>query len=228
VTKKDLAKYFDHTNLKPFATETDIKKLCKEAKKYGFFSVCVNPSYVRLAKKLLKGSDVKVCTVVGFPLGATTTETKVFETKQAIKNGTDEIDMVINIGALKNGDYNFVKKDIQKVVKAAKNKPVKVIIECCYLTDKEKEKACILTKKAGANFVKTSTGFGKSPSGGPSGATLKDVRLMKKTFGGDVKAAGGIRTLEQAIEFIKAGATRLGCSASVEIMEEFKKKKGGY
>jgi len=226
VIKKDLAKYFDHTNLKPFATKADIEKLCNEAKKYGFFSVCVNPSYVRLAKKLLKGSDVKVCTVVGFPLGATTTETKVFETKQAIKNGADEIDMVINIGALKDKDYCLVEEDISEVVKAAKNKPVKVIIECCYLTDKEKKMACYLAQAAGASFVKTSTGFGKNPYGGPNGATLEDVKLMWKAFNGKIKAAGGIRTLEQVRDFIDEGANRLGCSKSVEIMEEFKKR--GY
>lgn len=219
MTKEEFAKYFDHTNLKPTATDNDIKRLCEEAKKYGFASVCINLCWVKLAKGLLKSTGVKVCTVVGFPLGATTTETKVFETKQAIKNGADEIDMVINVGALKYTDDDFVREDIKAVVKAAKGRIVKVIIECCYLTDEEKKRACELAKKAGANFVKTSTGFG------PSGAMVEDIRLMKEVFGGDVKAAGGIKTLEQVKQFIEAGATRLGASASVEIMEEFKENK---
>lgn len=218
MTKKELAKFFDHTNLNPTATKLDIKKLCDEAKKYGFFSVCMHPCYVLWAKMCLEGSKVKVCTVIGFPLGASITDVKVFETKEAIKDGADEIDMVINIGALKI-NHPIVEESIRKVVKAAKGKIVKAIIECCYLTDEEKRRACKIAKKAGAHFVKTSTGFG------PSGATVKDVKLMKKAFGGDVKAAGGIRTLKDALAMIKAGATRLGCSASVEIMEEFERSK---
>lgn len=216
---KNLNKYFDHTNLKPTATEDDIRKLCKEAMQYDFATVCINSSYVELANELLEDAYTEVCTVVGFPLGAASTEAKICETKQAIKDGADEIDMVINIGALKNKDYGFVQKDIQEVVVAANGKTVKVIIECCYLTDKEKKKACELVKKAGAHFVKTSTGFGSS------GATIKDVRLMKKAFNGDVKAAGGIRTLEDAQAMIEAGATRLGVSAGVEIMKEFAEEK---
>lgn len=224
-----LAKYFDHTNAtKPIATEKDIRKTCEEAKKYGFFSVCVNPCYVKFVKKILKNSGVKVCSVVGFPLGANTTETKVFETKQAIKNGADEIDMVINIGAMKGKKYRFVEKDIQEVVKAARDRVVKVIIECCYLTNREKKKACEIAKRAGAHFVKTSTTLGTG------GATIEDVKLMKKAFGGDVhpvrcslsngvKAAGGIRTLDQVRQFIKAGASRIGASESVEIMKELEK-----
>ena len=223
--KEELAKYFDHTSLKAFVTESDIKKLCDEAKEYGFASVCINSSYVKLAKELLKGSEVKIAVVVGFPLGAVTTKTKAFEAKQAIKNGADEIDMVINVGALKDKKEDFVKNDIGAVVKAAKNRIVKVIIECCYLTDEEKRRACVLARQAGANFVKTSTGFGKNPTGGPNGATIEDVKLMKEVFGGDVKAAGGIGTLKDVKEFVEAGATRIGASASVAIMEEMKEEK---
>lgn len=222
---KNLNKYFDHTNLKPTATEDDIKKLCEEAIQYNFATVCVNSSRVKLAKECFRNSKVKVCSVVGFPLGAVSTEAKALETKQAIKDGADEIDMVINIGALKDGKYGFVEKDIRKVIKAARGKIVKVIIECCYLTDKEKKTACIRAKKAGAHFVKTSTGFGSPPEGVPKGATIEDVKLMKEVFRGDVKAAGGIGTLKQAREFIQAGATRIGASASVAIMEEFEKEK---
>lgn len=225
ITKEELAKYFDHTNLKPTAQNSDIEKLCKEAKKYGFATVCVNPDKVWWAKELLRGSEVKVCTVVGFPFGACASETKAFETKQAIKNGAEEIDMVINIGALKDGGYIPVLEDITGVVEAAKGRIVKVIIECCYLTDEEKKEACELAKKAGAHFVKTSTGFGKPPEGVPKGATIEDVKLMKEVFGGDVKAAGGIGTLEDTLAMIEAGATRIGASASVKIMEEFEKEK---
>lgn len=220
---KNLNKYFDHTNLKPTATEDDIKRLCEEAIQYNFAAVCVNSFRVGLARECLKNSKVKVCSVVGFPLGANSTEAKVFDTKQAIKDGADEIDMVINVGALKDGKYGFVEKDIRKVVKAARGKIVKVIIECCYLTDKEKKAACIRAKKAGAHFVKTSTGFGSPPEGVPKGATIGDVKLMKEVFKGDVKAAGGIGTLKDAEAMIGAGATRIGVSASVAIMEELKK-----
>lgn len=225
VNMKNLNKYFDHTALKAFATEDDIKKLCEEARKYRFVSVCINSSRVKLAEELLKGSGVKVCSVVGFPLGAASTEAKAFETKQAIKDGADEIDMVINVGALKDGKYGFVGKDIREVVKAARRKIVKVIIECCYLTNKEKKTACIRAKKAGAHFVKTSTGFGSPPEGASKGATIEDVKLMKEVFGGDVKAAGGIGTLEDAKAMIRAGATRIGASASVAIMKELETEK---
>lgn len=211
----ELAKYIDHTLLKPNATEAEIIKLCEEAKKYGFASVCVNPSYVSLASKLLKGSSVKVCTVVGFPLGATSTFTKVMETRDAIANGANEIDMVINVGALKSKNYDLVKSDIARVVEAAAGNCVKVIIETALLTNEEKIKACELAKEAGADFVKTSTGFSSG------GATVEDVELMRKVVGPNmgVKASGGIRDYQTAQQMIKAGATRIGASASVAIIK---------
>ena len=212
-----IAKYIDHTNLKPYATREDIIKLCEEAKKYGFYAVCVNPYRVKLAKEQLKGTDIKVASVIGFPLGATPTEVKVFEAKRALEDGADELDMVINIGALKDKDYDYVKKEIEEVVKVAHERGavVKVIIETCYLTDEEKEIACRLAMEAGADFVKTSTGFGTR------GATVEDVRLMRRVVGDKlgVKAAGGIRTYEQALEMIKAGANRIGTSSGVKIVE---------
>lgn len=227
--KKNLAKYFDHTNAtKPTATPDDIRKTCEEAKKYGFASVCVNSHFVKLVKECLKGSKVKVCSVIGFPMGMNTTEVKVFETKKAIKDGADEIDMVINIGEMKGGNYKFVEEDIRAIVKTAEGKTVKVILECCYLIDEEKKKACELAKKAGAHFVKTSTTMGKPADNRFDGATVEDVRLMKKAFGSDVKAAGGISTLKDALAFIEAGATRLGASRSVNIVEEAKKKNMLY
>jgi len=217
---KTLASYIDHTNLKAFATREDIKKLCDEAKEHGFYAVCVNPYRVKDAAEFLKGSDVKVASVVGFPLGATFTETKVQETIMAIKNGASEIDMVINIGALKDGDYELVEKDIREVVNAAHSMGaiVKVIIETCYLSDEEKRKACELARKAGADFVKTSTGFGSS------GAKVEDVRLMREVVGEEmgVKAAGGIHTAEEAIAMIEAGATRIGASRSVDIIKSLR------
>jgi len=219
--KIDIAKYIDHTNLKPYATKGDIIKLCGEAKKYGFYAVCVNPYRVKLAKEQLKGTDVKVASVIGFPLGATPTEVKVFEAKKALEDGADELDMVINIGALKDKDYNYVKRDIEEVVKVAHEKGaiVKVIIETCYLTNEEKETACKLAMEAGADFVKTSTGFGTG------GATVEDIKLMRKVVRDKlgVKAAGGIRTYEQALEMIKAGADRIGTSSGVKIVEGAKK-----
>ncbi len=215
--KEDISRYIDHTNLRAYATEDDIIRLCDEAKEYGFYAVCVNPYRVRLAKERLKGTDVKVASVIGFPLGATPTEVKVFEAKKALEDGADELDMVINIGALKDGNYEYVRKDIEEVVKVAREKGaiVKVIIETCYLTDEEKVKACELAKEAGAHFVKTSTGFGTG------GATVEDVRLMRKVVGPEmgVKAAGGIRTYEQAVAMIEAGATRIGTSSGVKIVE---------
>lgn len=192
MNKREIAKYIDHTNLKPYATKEDIIKLCDEAIEYGFYAVCVNPYRVKLAKDYLreKNANIKVASVIGFPLGATPTEVKVFEAKKALDDGADELDMVINIGALKDKDYEYVKNDIAEVVKVAHERgaKVKVIIETCYLTEEEKVKACELAKEAGADFVKTSTGFG---TGG--GATVEDVRLMRKVVGPEigVKAAGG-------------------------------------
>ncbi|MCE5098120.1 deoxyribose-phosphate aldolase [Staphylococcus devriesei] len=209
------AKLIDHTLLKPESTREQITKIVDEAKEYGFKSVCVNPTHVMYVAKELKDSDVLVCTVIGFPLGATTTEVKIFETEDAIKNGASEIDMVINVGALKDGRYEDVQKDIEGVVGAANGKTVKVIIETVLLTDEEKVKACELAKAAGADFVKTSTGF----AGG--GATPEDVKLMKDTVGNEleVKASGGVRNLEDFSKMIEAGATRIGASAGVQIIQ---------
>ena len=214
--KQQLAKMIDHTILKPEADKASIEKLCKEALEYNFASVCINPTNVELAAKLLKGSEVKVCTVIGFPLGANTMEVKAFETKDAIAKGADEVDMVINIGRLKDKDYEYVEKDIKAVVDAADKKAVtKVIIETCLLTEEEKVKACELAKKAGADFVKTSTGFSTG------GATPEDIKLMRETVGPDmgVKASGGVRSIEDAEAVIKNGATRIGASASIAICE---------
>ena len=214
VSDPKIAGMIDHTLLKPDATVEQIRKLCEEAKMYKFASVCINPTHVALASKLLEGTEVKVCTVIGFPLGASTPTAKAIETRDAIANGAHEIDMVINIGALKSGDDELVRRDIQAVVDAAKGKAiVKVILETALLTDEEKVKACLLAKMAGADFVKTSTGFG------PSGATVEDVALMRKTVGPEmgVKAAGGIRSFETAKAMVEAGATRIGASASIAI-----------
>jgi deoxyribose-phosphate aldolase len=213
----ELAKMIDHTLLKPDATQEQIAQLCYEARKYGFASVCVNPTWVELCAQLLKGSPVKVCTVIGFPLGATAPEVKAFETQTALRQGASEIDMVINIGALKARDLELVAKDIRGVVTAAhaEGAIVKVIIEAVLLTDEEKTIACLLSKEAGADFVKTSTGFASG------GATVHDVELMRKTVGPEmgVKAAGGVRTYEDAENMIKAGATRIGASAGVKIIQ---------
>lgn len=219
--QKQLAKMIDYTLLKPDAKRDDIIKLCKEAIKYNFAAVCINPFYVSLAAKLLEGTPVKVCTVIGFPLGANTPQVKAFEAKNAIKNGAQELDMVINIGALKSGDYELVKQDINGVVKAAKvsrDTMVKVILETGFLTDTEKVNACKLAKEAGADFVKTSTGFSAG------GATVHDVKLMRKAIGRSigVKASGGIRTFKDAMTMIKAGADRIGTSSGVAIIEDFK------
>ncbi|HEM2652152.1 TPA: deoxyribose-phosphate aldolase [Streptococcus suis] len=209
-----LNKYIDHTILKPETTQEQVEKILAEAKEYDFASVCVNPTWVALAAESLKDSDVKVCTVIGFPLGANTPAVKAFETKDAISNGADEIDMVINIGALKTGNYDLVLEDIKAVVAASGDKLVKVIIEACLLTDDEKVKACQLSQEAGADYVKTSTGFSTG------GATVADVALMRKTVGPDmgVKASGGARSYEDAIAFIEAGASRIGASSGVAIM----------
>ncbi|WP_374722210.1 deoxyribose-phosphate aldolase [Peribacillus tepidiphilus] len=209
------AKMIDHTLLKAEATQEQIIKLCAEAKKYGFASVCVNPVWVKTATEELKGSDVKVCTVIGFPLGSNTPETKAFEAKNAIENGATEVDMVINIGALKDKNDELVERDIRAVVDTAKGKAlVKVIIETCLLTVEEKVRACELAVKAGADFVKTSTGFSTH------GATVEDVALMRKTVGPDigVKASGGVRDLNDLKSMVEAGANRIGTSSGVKIM----------
>ena len=210
-----LNKYIDHTLLKADASQEQIETLIEEAKKYDFASVCVNPTWVHFAAQALKATDVKVCTVIGFPLGANTPELKAFETSDAIQNGANEVDMVINIGALKSRNFDLVERDIRAVVEAAEGTLVKVIIETCLLTDDEKVKACQIAQKAGADFVKTSTGFSTG------GATVADVALMRKTVGPDmgVKASGGARSYEDALAFIKAGATRIGASSGVAIME---------
>ena len=209
-----LNKYIDHTILKPETTQEQVEKILSEAKEYDFASVCVNPTWVSLAAESLKDTDVKVCTVIGFPLGANTSAVKAFETEDAIANGADEIDMVINVGALKAGNDALVLDDIKAVVDASGDKLVKVIIEACLLTDDEKVRACQLSKEAGADYVKTSTGFSTG------GATVADVTLMRKTVGPDmgVKASGGARSYEDAIAFIEAGASRIGASSGVAIM----------
>jgi deoxyribose-phosphate aldolase len=224
-TDGQVAYMIDHTLLKPEASQDEIAQLCYEARKYNFASVCVNPAYVKLCAQLLKGSPVDVCTVVGFPLGATPTDVKVFEAQQAIREGATEIDMVINVGAVKSKDYELVERDIASVARAchAGNAILKVIIEAALLTDEEKIVASQLAKVAGADFVKTSTGFG------PGGATMEDVALMRRVVGPDigVKAAGGIRTAEDARRMIEAGATRIGASASVKIVGEAPKLRRG-
>ena len=223
---QEVARMIDHTLLKPEATPKEIETLCEEAKTYNFASVCINPSYVPMCKDLLSGSKVKVCTVIGFPLGATTTETKRFEAEQALKNGAQEIDMVINIGMLKQGENEYVFNDINQVVLAAKKfgAVCKVIIESAILTDEEKIKACILAKEAKADFVKTSTGFSKG------GATAGDVALMRYVVGSSVgvKASGGIRTTEDAKLMIASGADRIGASASVKIVGGSASAGAGY
>ena len=215
----DIAKYIDHTILKPEATIEEVKKLCREAKEYNFASVCVNSCYTKLVSTELRGSDVKTCVVIGFPLGAMTKEAKEFETNDAIKNGANEIDMVINVGALKDRNYALVKEDIEAVVNGAKGKAVvKVIIETCLLTEEEKIKACEIAKEAKADFVKTSTGFSTG------GATVEDIALMRKTVGEElgVKASGGVRDYKAAIAMINAGASRIGSSNSIVIVNESK------
>lgn len=212
----NIASMIDHTILKPEARKSDIEKLCKEAKEYKFKAVCVNPFYVSLCKELLKGTDVKIATVIGFPLGANTKEVKAFEAKDAISNGADEVDMVINIGALKDGDLETVKEDIDEVVRVSKaSVKVKVIIETALLNKEEKIKACELVMHSGADFVKTSTGFSSG------GATLEDVELMKSIVKDNIqiKASGGIRDLQTAKDMIEKGASRLGTSSGVKIVK---------
>lgn len=212
----NISSMIDHTLLKPDATKEDIKKLCNEAKEYKLFSVCINPQYVRLAKECLNGSNVKVATVIGFPLGSNTKEVKAFEAQDAINNGADELDMVINIGALKDRDYDTVRDDIKAVVTAAKGKAlVKVIIETCLLGKEEKIAACKLALEAGADFVKTSTGFSTG------GAKVEDIKLMKEVVKDKmgIKASGGIRDAKTALAMIEAGATRIGASSSIAIVK---------
>ncbi|MEN8172172.1 MAG: deoxyribose-phosphate aldolase [Chloroflexota bacterium] len=212
-----LSKYIDHTLLKPAAVPDQIEQLCSEAREYEFASVCINPTHVKLSSELLKDSPVKVCTVIGFPLGASASETKTFETEIATRDGASEIDMVVNIGALKAKDHDLVTKDIQSVVDTAHaaGAIVKVIIETSLLTDHEKETACLLSKEAGADFVKTSTGF----SGG--GATVEDIALMRRVVGPEmgVKASGGVKNYNDAVKMIAAGATRIGASAGIKIVQ---------
>ena len=211
----NIASYIDHTMLAPQATVSQIRKLCEEAVKYHFASVCVNSCHVALCAELLKGTGVNVCTVVGFPLGAMSTKAKAFEAECAVADGAVEIDMVINVGALKDENWTFVEDDIRAVKKACGGKLLKVILETCLLTDDEIVRACQLSEAAGADYVKTSTGFSKG------GATAEAVSLMRKTVGDrlGVKASGGIRDRERALKMIEAGASRLGCSAGVKIME---------
>lgn len=213
----------DHTLLKADATRDEVIKLCDEARKYSFASVCINPSNVKLSSECLRGTPVKVCTVIGFPLGATTSMTKAMETRDAIANGASEIDMVINVGGLKAGNYELVKKDIEAVIEAAQGALVKVIIETALLTDEEKVRACELSMKAGAHFVKTSTGFSSG------GAKAEDIALMARTVAPKrlgVKASGGIRTYDDLVKMVRAGATRVGASASVKILEEARARAG--
>jgi deoxyribose-phosphate aldolase len=212
--KYELASMIDHTLLKPEAAPAAIERLCEEAAQYHFASVCVQPSYVKLAAQCLQGSPVKVCTVIGFPLGVNQTSIKAYEAAQAVKDGAEELDMVLHIGALKSRDDEYVYKDIKAVVEAASGKVVKVILETGYLSSEEKQRACRIVKDAGAHFVKTSTGFG------PGGATVEDIALMRETVGPDfgVKASGGVRTSEDAMHMIKAGANRIGTSAGPSLV----------
>lgn len=215
MTRENLAKMIDHTNLNPTSTESDIRKLCKEAMEYNFYSVCINPTWVSYAKNILGGSNIKICTVIGFPLGATTSEIKASETRNAIRNGADEIDMVINIGFLKGPNINIFERDIEMVRKACEKNILKVIIETCLLNEKEKILACQISKKLNTDFVKTSTGFSTK------GATIEDIKLMRKILGKGtgIKASGGIKNYQNAVAMINAGANRIGTSKGVSIVE---------
>ncbi len=211
----NIAKYIDHSNLKPYATYKDIEKLCQEAIQYGFYSVCVNPFYVRFAKQILKETDIKVCSVIGFPLGANTLKTKLTEATNACYEGADELDIVWNIGAFKSGDYSYVEEELKTIISYTENCVHKIIVETAYLTHDEKVVAIKLVKNSGAEFIKTSTGFA------PSGAKIEDVKLFKQLSGETlkVKAAGGIRDYGTALKMIKAGADRIGTSHGVEIIK---------
>ncbi len=219
ITPDELAKMIDHTNLKPYATESDITKLCHEAIEHQFTAVCVNSSYVSLCLKQIDGADVEIAAVIGFPLGSCTTKAKAVETEEAISMGAKEIDMVMNVGFFRNKNYDYVKKDIEEVVNAAGGAKVKVILETGYLTDEQIVKACKLIINTGANFVKTSTGFG------PMGAFVDHVKLMRKTVGSNfgVKAAGGIRDAKTAVRMINAGANRIGASSGIKIIDSLNK-----
>jgi deoxyribose-phosphate aldolase len=215
-TKATLGKTIDHTLLKAIGTDRNVKELCAEARKFGFYSVCVNPCWVSLCVKELSGSSVVVCTVIGFPLGANMPSVKAEEARLAVQQGAKEVDMVINVGAVKSGDWKTVEEDISGVVQAANKAPVKVIIETCYLTDDEKVKTCEVAMKAGASFIKTSTGFGTG------GATPEDIKLIRKVVGDKlrIKASGGVRTYHDAIQLLDAGADRIGASSGVAIVSE--------
>ncbi len=220
----EINKYIDHTLLKATTTKDEITKLCNEAKEYNFYAVCVNSGIVKFAADQLKGTDIKVASVVGFPLGAMSDKAKIFEAKKAIEDGASEIDMVINIGALKDKDYDYVKNEIKGIKEAIGSNVLKVIIETCYLTEEEKIKACELSLESNADFVKTSTGFGTG------GATYEDVALMKKIVGdkAEVKASGGVRDLATAKKYIELGATRLGTSSGIEILKGLTVEEGKY
>ncbi len=224
ITAQELAATIDHSLLKPTATRDDLRRLCAEALEHGFKTVCVNPVHVAEAAARLRDSAVWVCSVAGFPLGASSAVTKAFETRELVKAGAREIDMVIRVGALKEGRDREVADDIRAVVEAAAGCPVKVILENCFLSEPEKRRGCLLCVEAGAAFVKTSTGFAES------GATVGDVRLMRETVGPDfgIKAAGGIKTLKDALAMLAAGASRLGTSSSVAIMDEFRQQAGAH
>ena len=216
IGRKSLAKLIDHTDVRPTATDADIKRLCDEAVKHGFCAVCVQPYFVRLASRLLANeSGVKVCTVVGFPFGTNVTDVKVFEAKKAIEDGAEELDVVMNISAVKSGNYAYLEEELNKIMSVAEDTVIKLIIETGYLTVEEMKKVCDIAVKAGVDYIKTCTGFG------PRGVSLDDVRLIKEFTGGKVgiKASGGIRTYEQAVSLIEAGATRLGTSRSLKVLE---------
>lgn len=228
LTPEQLAKYFDQTLLKPFVTEERLREFCEESDRYGFAMVAINSAPVKLCKEVLKNSEVHVGAAIGFPLGQTTIETKEFETRQAIAEGADEIDYVVNLVKLKSGDLDYIEDEMRRIVKICNehNKISKVIFENCYLTDDEKKTLCEIALKVRPTFIKTSTGFGTPSEGVAVGATIHDVRLMKSIVGDavKVKAAGGVRTLDEALEMIEAGAERIGTSAGVTIVEELKKR----
>lgn len=230
LTPEQLAKYFDQTLLKAYVTEDDFKAFCEESDRYGFAMVAINSAPVKFCKNVLKNSSVHVGAAIGFPLGQTTVEDKVFETRQAIADGADEIDYVVNLVKLKSGDLDYVEDEMRRIVDVCNEngKISKVIFENCYLTDEEKKTLCKIALKVKPTFIKTSTGFGTPPAGVAVGATVEDVRLMKSMVGDavKVKAAGGVRTLDDALKMIEAGAERIGTSAGVKIVEELKQQIG--